>query len=144
MVKFIRGCWVHSLAQRGSFGSSGVVVFTRVRPVGPLDSSGVVGLTCVCPGVHLCAHCGSFGSSEFVGFTRATWCSLGSFRVIEFTLVRSIGIGAFIRGRWVHTRAPWGSLDSSVVVGFTRTLPVGRWDHSWSLGSLVHPLGVVR
>ena len=126
VVRFIRGHWVNSL------GSVLVVVgYILGRSVRPgshwlyLGSSRVVGFTQFRP-VFRWVHPGSLGSSGDVGFTRV-----------------HTGCRAFIRGRWVHSGAPWGLMDSSRVVKFTRVRPGGHCVYVGSLGSLVFALGVV-
>ena len=125
VVGFILGHWVHSVvAPWWLFGSSWVVEFTRERPVGRWFHAG--------RWVHPLWHSGtpwrSFGvggftrvrSSVVVGFTRVRpgerWVypgSLGSLRcalgIVVFIpgLVHSMRVVGFIRGRWVHSGAPW-------------------------------------
>ena len=129
---FIRSRWVHSGSRWGSFSSSGVVVFTRVRPGGRwvrsrchwvhAPSLGSLGFALRVVGfirdrwVHSDSPFGSLGSSEFVGFTRVCpMCrcvhptSLGS-------LSLALGVVGFIWCRWVHSGSPWRTLGSSGVV----------------------------
>ena len=97
--------WVRSGSPWVSLGSSqvvgfglGVAGFIACRWIrkgilwGPLASSGVIGFTRARPG------CRWFYSVSFVSFA----CAL-------------VFVGS-IRGRRVHSHAPWGSLDSSGVV----------------------------
>ena len=125
VVGIVRGRWVHSIAPWGSLGSSGVVGFTRVRPVrrwvhaASLVSSGVALVYALgfvgfirCRWVLSSAPCGSLRSSVVVGFTRVCpgdrWVHPGSLG----SLVCAMGVVEFIRGGWVHSGMPWGSLGS--------------------------------
>ena len=60
------------------------------------------------------------------------------------SLVRTLGVVGFIRGRCVHSRAQWGSFGLSGVVVSTRTYPGGRCIHPMSLGSLSRALRVIQ
>ena len=103
-------------------------------------------------------HSGSFGTNaralggvEFFlsrGLhSRAPLLSFGLSRVVVFTYAHP-----YIRGSWVHSRAPWGSLGSFEVpraspgvVGFvelTRARRGGGWVHPRPLVSLSCFLGV--
>ena len=110
-VGFIWGRLVNSRAPWGSFGSFGVLRFTRSRPWGlslylVLLSSleRVVGFTGARP-LGSCIHARSLGSlARALGnalgvHSGAPWCSLVSSAAIDFTLVRP-------GGRWVHSRTP--------------------------------------
>ena len=192
VVGFIAGRWVRSGAPLGSLCSSRVVWFAQVRPQGRWVhdlSFGLLGFAlCIiafimCRWVRIGAPWGSLGSSGMVGIARMRpGGSLGLYGVVEVTQVHprvrsvqagslgsllcSLGVVQFFRGRWVHsgarrgplgsfgvvwlTRArrvgcwvhpcrPWGWLGSYGIIGFTR---VFRWIRSGLLGSLVHALGV--
>ena len=79
VVGFMRGRWVHSGSPWGSFGSSWVVEFTRIRfeyrwlhpePLGSLLFALVLVGFIRCRWVHSDSYqVGSLGSSAFVGFT---------------------------------------------------------------------------
>ena len=103
--------------------------------------SGFVGFTLVRPGIFL-------GSSGVVGFTRVRpwgrWFHPGSLYSPGFAL----GVVAFIRGRWAHSRSRWVLVCSSVVVGlnqFTLVVVVfiwRRWVHSGSNWGSLRSSGV--
>ena len=63
--------------------------------------------------------------------------SMGSFRVVGFTLARP-------GGRSVLSCAPWKSLGSFGVIGFIRARPGGRWVYPGTFGSLARALWVVE
>ena len=155
---FIRDGGVHLVALSVSLGSSGIVGITRVGPGRRsvhLRSLGSLGSVLVVVGyilgrsVRPGSHWLYLGSSRVVGFTQFRpvfrWVlpgSLGSSGDVGFTRVHT-GCRGFIRGRWVHSGAPWGSMDSCRVVKFTRLRPGGHCVHVGSLDSLVFALGVV-
>ena len=70
------------------------------------------------------------------------------------SLTFAMGIGGFIRGRWVNSGLPWeslasllGSFGSPAVVGFTWVRPRGRLVRtSWlySLGVTLWDVGFIR
>ena len=138
---FIRDGGVHLVALSVSLGSSGIVGITRVGPGRRsvhLRSLGSLGSVLVVVGyilgrsVRPGSHWLYLGSSRVVGFTQFRpvfrWVlpgSLGSSVDVGFTRVRT-GCRGFIRGRWVHSGAPWG-----------------RWIHAESLSSLGYALGVI-
>ena len=116
---FIRGRWVHSLALKGSLGSSRVVGFTRARH----------GAHCVQQG-SLSRILGSFGSSvslgslvralEVVGFNRGR------------SLARLLEVVWSFMGRWVRSLAPWPLFDPASLGSLMRALEVvalmqNRW-----------------
>ena len=112
---FIRGRWVHSGAPWGVLGLSWVVGVTQVR-------SG-----------YRCVHTG------FSSLHADRWIHPRSLGSLRCTMV----VVGFIRGRWVHSGAPWWSLGSSGVVGFTLVRSWVLWArasclcvHSGWLGSL--------
>ena len=72
-----------------------------------------------------------------VRFIRDRWVHPGSLGFAQ-------GVVWFVRGRRVHSRAPWRSFGSSGVVGFARIRSGCLWVHPASLGSHALPLGVVR
>ena len=162
------GRWVHP-GLLGSLGTA-VVVFgffrcsTRVRPGGrwvhPV-SRGSLGCVLDVVGFISDAPWGSLCSSGVIGFTRVRsnvcWVHLGPFGSIGCAL----GIVGSIRGRWVHSGAPWRSLDSSVftrcalrvvgftwvrlgIVVFTMMLTGCLWVHPGLLGTLGSALGEFR
>ena len=59
------------------------------------------------------------------------------------TLAYALGVVGFIRGRWVHSRAPWGSWSSSQVVEFTHGRTRGRWVPPGTLNSFARAVEVV-
>ena len=92
----------------GSFGSSGVVGFTRLRPWGRWVRQGTFGFT--------------LGD---VGFIRGRSVHPGLLGSLGFAL----GFINFIRVAWVLSDSYWRSLGFSVFVRFTRVRPGGRWVH---------------
>ena len=133
-VGFIWGRLVNSRAPWGSFGSFGVLRFTRSRPWGlslylVLLSSleRVVGFTGARP-LGSCVHARSLGS-------------------LARALGNALGDVGFIRAHpgvhWSHLRPLISLLSAVGVVGFTRAHPRGLWDYPGSLGTLACALVVV-
>ena len=63
-----------------------------------------------------------------------------SFLFIRVALWCALGVVDFMRGRWVHSGAPWGS---SGVVGVTRVRPGVRWVHPGAPWESLSSSGVV-
>ena len=121
VVEFIRvhpgGRWVHS-GSLGSFGCSLVVV---VFILGRRDRLVSLGSFCVVGFV--------WGSFRVVGFVRVhpggRWVHSGSFGSFKFAL----GVGGFVRKRWVPSGAPREPLKIFMFVGFIWVRTVCRWVH---------------
>ena len=111
-----------------SLGSSAVVLFIRARP-------GVV-VYIRDRWAHSSSLRWSLGSSGVIGFTRVHSGGRSVYLWSLCSLVRSLGVVRFIRGRWVdsivtwgrwvRSRAPQGSCGLSGVVGFTCARPGRR------------------
>ena len=132
-----------------SIVSSGVVRFTRVRPLCKWVHPGLFpSLACVLVVV-------GFILGRLIptyALLRSLVCALGVIvcHWVHFTEARVSVFGctrACPGGRCVHSRASWGHpglLHRALrVLGFTRVCPRGCWRHPVWLGSLAHALGVV-
>ena len=100
------GRWVHLCTPWGSLGSSGVVGFTRARPL-----------------VHSRVPWWSSGLSGVIAFTRAR----AGGRCVHTGWLSLVG--------WVHSRVPWGLMGSTRGVGFVPVRLGYRLVHRRSLGS---------
>ena len=159
VVGFMRGRWVHSGALKCLLGSSGALLFNRVRVgdcwvhPGSLGSLGcafaVVGFIRVysvrlesrwvhmgapwnrC--VHSDVHWVSLGSSGVVRYTRERPWGVSVYAGSMDSLGCSLGVVGFIQGRSVHSSAPTKLLGSTLVVGF---IPVRHGCHpGWHSGT---------
>ena len=117
VVEFIRGRRIHSCSPLGSLGSTVVGVFAKARPGGRWVPTGPFGSP-----LFFSVHPGPL---QFAGVQHGCrWVhprSLGS-------LARALVVDELIRGRCVHTRGPWLSLGSFGGV-------VHQCAHWWSMSS---------